>query len=46
MVVDMEGKFVEDYGYFDGMIIDVEDKFWVVCLFVGRVVRYDLEMGI
>lgn len=46
MVVDNVGKLINDYGFFDGMIIDMEGKFWVVCFFVSKVIRYDLEMGI
>lgn len=46
VVVDMEGKSVEDYGYPDGMTIDAEDKLWVSCFFAGKVARYDPNTGI
>lgn len=45
VVVDMEGKSVEDYGYPDGMTIDAEDKLWVACFFAGKVARYDPNTG-
>ena len=32
-------------GYPDGMTIDTEDKIWVACYIVGKVIRFDPTTG-
>ena len=32
-------------GYPDGMTIDTEDKIWVACYIVGKVIRFDPATG-
>ena len=32
-------------GFPDGMCIDVEDKIWVACYSVGKVIRFDPMTG-
>ena len=45
-VVDFGGDETLDYfGYPDGMAIDTEDKLWVACYSVGKIIRFDPNTG-
>lgn len=45
MVVDFGEGIIFIFGYLDGMCIDIEDKIWVVCYGVVKIVWFDLIIG-
>ena len=46
IAVDFGGdETLSQYGYPDGMTIDAENKLWVACYSVGKVIRFDPETG-
>jgi len=45
VLIDFERQPIDVWGYPDGMCIDAEDKIWVACYGVGKVIRFDPATG-